>query len=105
MQESFFMMMLQSVAALALVLALFAGLVWGMRRLQFRQLPQGESAMRVVQRLSIDTRHSLVEVEHGHRRYLLGISPAGISAIGGSDASTSQNDALIQTETEHHDVA
>ncbi len=84
MQDNFFILMLQSVAALALVLALFAVLVWGFRKLQFRQLPQGEVAMRVVQRLAIDTRHTLVEVEHGGRRYLLGLSPAGMSTI--SDA-------------------
>jgi len=73
--------MLQSVAALALVLALFAALVWGLRKLQFRQLPEGEAAMRVVQRLSIDAKHSLVEVEHREKRYLLGVSPTGISSI------------------------
>ena len=77
--------MLQSVAALALVLALFAALVWGLRKLQFRQLPQGEAAMRVVQRLSIDSRHSLVEVEHHGRRYLLGLSPTGVSEISGGE--------------------
>ena len=81
MQDNFFMLMLQSLAALALVLALFAAMVWGMRRLQFRHLPQGEKAMRVVQRLAIDTRHSVVEVEHDGRRYLLGVSPSGISSI------------------------
>jgi len=83
-QENLFMLMLQSVAGLALVLALFAGLVWGLRKFQFRQLPQGELAMRVVQRLAIDTRHSLVEVEYGKKRYLLGISPTGISTVSDS---------------------
>jgi len=81
MQDNFFILMLQSVAALALVLAIFAAMVWGLRKLQFRQLPQGEMAMRVVQRLSIDSKNSLVEVEHRGSRYLLGISPAGISSI------------------------
>ncbi|MDX8403408.1 MAG: flagellar biosynthetic protein FliO [Mariprofundaceae bacterium] len=90
MQESLFVLMLQSVAALALVLALFAALVWGLRKLQFRQLPQGEAAMQVVQRLSIDSRHSLVEVEHHGRRYLLGLSPTGISEISGGESIVDQ---------------
>jgi len=81
MQDNFFILMLQSVAALALVLAIFAALVWGLRKLQFRQLPQGEVAMRVVQRLSIDSKHSLVEVEHNGKRFLLGLSPTGMTAI------------------------
>lgn len=81
MEDSLSILMLKSVAALALVLALFAVLVWGLRKLQYRQLPQGESAMRIVQRLSIDSRHSLVEVEHHGQRYLLGLSPTGMSEI------------------------
>ncbi len=81
MQDNFFILMLQSVMALALVLALFAALVWGLRKLQFRQLPEGEAAMRVVQRLAIDSKHSLIEVDHRGKRYLMGLSPTGISAI------------------------
>jgi len=81
MQDNFFILMLQSIAALALVLALFAALVWGLRKLQFRQLPEGEAAMRVVQRLAIDSKHSLIEVDHRGKRYLMGLSPTGISAI------------------------
>jgi flagellar protein FliO/FliZ len=95
MQESLFILMLKSVAALALVLALFAALVWGLRKFQFKQLPQGESAMRVVQRLSIDSRHSLVEVEHHGRRILLGLSPTGVSEISG------EGKIIDQDETEH----
>ncbi|MES0371862.1 MAG: flagellar biosynthetic protein FliO [Mariprofundaceae bacterium] len=91
--------MLKSVAALALVLALFAALVWGLRKLQYKQLPQGESAMRVVQRLSIDSRHSLVEVEHHGRRILLGLSPTGVSEISGGGNVADQ--AMDQGETEH----
>lgn len=93
MEESLFILMLKSVAALALVLALFAALVWGLRKLQFRQLPQGESAMRIVQRLSIDNRHSLVEVEHHGQRYLLGLSPTGMSEITNGKEITDQDGA------------
>lgn len=89
MQGNFFILMLQSVAALALVLAIFAGMVWGLRRLQFRQLPKGEAAMRVVQRLAIDTRHSVVEVDHHGRRYLLGVSPSGMTTIASSESQKS----------------
>lgn len=95
MQDSFFILMLQSVAALALVLAIFAGMVWGLRKLQFRQLPKGEAAMRVVQRLAIDTRHSVVEVDHHGRRYLLGISPSGISTI--SSAMHQERDLMEES--------
>jgi len=92
-------MMLQSVAALAVVLALFAGLVWGLRRLQFRHLPQGESAMRIVQRLAIDTRHSVVEIEHHGRRYLLGVSPNGMSSLSSHGEST---DLINRAADSHH---
>ena len=102
MQDNFFILMLQSVAALALVLAIFAGMVWGLRRLQFRQLPKGEAAMRVVQRLAIDTRHSVVEVDHHGRRYLLGVSPSGLTTISSSESPAGD---LTNTSDEGDDAA
>ena len=101
MQDNFFILMLQSLAALALVLAIFAGMVWGLRRLQFRQLPKGEAALRVVQRLAIDTRHSVVEVDHHGKRYLLGVSPSGITPIS---SSMHQDSDLIEASDEVNHV-
>lgn len=82
MSEGFLPMMAQSLAALAAVLAIFAGLVWLLRRLQ---LPgQGNNAggaMKVTRRLPLDSKHSLVEVAYAGRHYLIGLSPAGMTSI------------------------
>lgn len=81
MSDSFLVLMLQSLAALAAVLALFAGLVWVARHFQTRPFSQQESRIKVVGRLALDTKHSLLEVEHGQNRYLIGLSPTGITPI------------------------
>ncbi len=74
-------MMIQSLAALAMVLGLFAALVWLMRRLQ-RRCPQSQTGgLRIVQRLSLDSRHHLVEVAHGGHLYLIGLYPDGMTTI------------------------
>lgn len=76
------MMLLQSIAALAGVLALFALFVWGMKRFQNHTLSSGTSNMRVLQRLSLDSRHSLIEVQRGDKHYILSISSvAGVSVV------------------------
>ena len=81
MTDNFLTMMLQSLAALAAVLALFAGLVWLVRRMQGSSFhPQG-GQMKVVQRLALNTKHSLVEVACGQRHYLIGLSPDGMTSI------------------------
>ena len=74
-------MMAQSLAALAIVLAIFAGLVWLLRRLQAPGLNQNGEAMRVVRRLALDSKHSLVEVRYEGHHYLIGLSPAGMTSI------------------------
>jgi len=111
---NFFSMMLQSLAALALVLALFAGLVWALRRLQSGQLNplksmhamhREEHAMRVVQRMSIDSRNSIVEIEHGPRRYLLGVSQAGIAVIDDVDAPAPPADGSQGEESRSDEVS
>jgi len=82
MEQSLTMMMLQSVAALAGVLALFAGFVWLMKRFQSHTLLSNTSNMRVLQRLSLDSRHSIVEVQRGKQHYILSTSyVAGVSVI------------------------
>jgi len=75
MQDNFGMMMVQSIAALALVLAIFAGLVWLLKRLQNQHLPHHKrEAMRVIQRVSLDSQHTVVEVVRDDKIYILGLS-------------------------------
>ncbi len=82
MEQSLTMMLLQSIAALAGVLALFALFVWGMKRFQNHSLSSNASGMRVLQRLSLDSKHSLIEVQRGNKHYILSISSvAGVSVI------------------------
>ena len=82
MQDSLLTLMLQSVAGLAVVLAIFALLIWMLKRLQqqrYAGTPAG--SMRIVQRFGIDAKHSVVELSHNGRSYLIGISPGGMSTI------------------------
>jgi len=82
MQDSLLTLMLQSVAGLAVVLAIFGLLIWMLKRLQ-QQRYAGASAgsMRIVQRFGIDAKHSVVELSHAGRSYLIGISPGGMTTI------------------------
>jgi len=81
MSRDFLFMMLQSLAALAAVLAVFAGLVWLVRRLHVSRFQSQEGQIKIIQRLALDTRHSLIEVACGERRHLIGLSPDGITSI------------------------
>jgi flagellar biosynthetic protein FliO len=81
MDENFLILMAQSVAALAVVLAVFAGLVWLLRRFQASTQSRHGEHMKVVRRLPLDTKHSLVEVAYDGRHYLIGLSPAGMTSI------------------------
>jgi len=82
MSGDFLALMLQSLAALGAVLALFAGLVWLVRHLQgLRLQPQNGGQLKIVQRLALDTRHSLVEITCGQSHHLIGLSPDGITSI------------------------
>jgi flagellar biosynthetic protein FliO len=81
MNNGFLMMMVQSLAALAAVLAIFAGLVWLLRRFQSSaQVRHGEQ-MKVLRRLHLDTKHSLVEVAYDGKYYLIGLSPTGMTSV------------------------
>jgi flagellar biogenesis protein FliO len=74
--------MLQSVAGLAFVLALFGLLVWMLKRIQQQRFARGDGgAMRVVQRYGIDAKHSVIELSHNGNSYLIGISPNGMNTI------------------------
>jgi flagellar protein FliO/FliZ len=75
------MLVLKSTVALAIVLALFALVIWGMRRLQGGLANQGARILTMESRISLDTRNSVAIVRHGKQRWLLGISPSGITRI------------------------
>ncbi len=83
MNGDFTMMMVKSIAALALVLALFALLVWALKRLQGAHLPRQQQggALHIMQRLSLDAQHSVVEVSRGNSRYILALSQGHITLI------------------------
>jgi len=75
------MLVLKSAGSLAAVLALFALVIWAMRRLQGKLAQQGTRNLSLESRISLDTRNSLAIVRHGEQRWLLGISPSGITRI------------------------
>lgn len=79
MDSGLLSMMFQSMLALAFVLGLFALLVWGMRRFQGGIIgrPAGQD-FRVIKRIHLDNKHSLVEVSHEGQRYLIGLSQGGM---------------------------
>ncbi len=74
-------LVVQSISALAMVLALFAGVVWLLRRLQQRGEFSRGDAIRVRQRTMLGSRHSLVEVEYAGQRLLLGLGPESVTPI------------------------
>jgi len=82
MHANFLTLLLQSFAALAAVLALFAMLIWMLKRLQQHRLmhtPDGQT--HITQRFAIDAKHSVVELARGETRYLIGLSPTSMTAI------------------------
>jgi len=84
MEQSLTIMLLKSIASLAGVLALFAVFVWAMKRFQNHTLSSNHTSnnMRVLQRLSLDSRHSLIEVQRGTKHYILSTSSvAGVNVI------------------------
>ena len=81
MDTNLLSMTLQSLLALAFVLGLFALLVWALRRFQMPGASFSNPDFRVLRRLHIDSKHSLVEIRHEGRRYLLTLSQTGISQL------------------------
>jgi flagellar biogenesis protein FliO len=82
MHVDFLTLLLQSFSALAAVLALFAMLIWMLKRLQQHRLmrtPDGQA--HITQRFAIDAKHSVVELTRGETCYLIGLSPTGMTAI------------------------
>lgn len=81
MEGTFLELSLKSAAALAVVLALFALFVWAIRRLQGGVPLQHKGNTKIVHRLALDSKHSLVEVEFGNESHLIAISPSGVTLI------------------------
>jgi flagellar protein FliO/FliZ len=76
------MLMVKSVAALAAVLALFALVVWLMRRVQGGGgIMPGKSPMQLEYRMNLDNRNAIAIVRCDGQRWLVGISPAGLTRI------------------------
>jgi len=78
METGMFSMVVQSMIGLALVLGLFALLVWAARRLNLHQGGPLQSNFKVIQRIHIDSKNSIVEIRHHDQHYLLGLSPGGM---------------------------
>ncbi|MDQ6993375.1 MAG: flagellar biosynthetic protein FliO [Mariprofundus sp.] len=81
-------MLLQSLLGLAFVLGLFALLVWAMRRVQ-SHLGKHSTNFRVMQKIHIDNRNSIVEINHQGKQYLLALSPGGIIQLRSDHAQSS----------------
>jgi len=97
MEQSLTMMLLQSIAALAGVLALFALFIWAMKRFQNHTLSSNASSMRVLQRLSLDSRHSLIEVQRGNKHYILSTSSvAGVSVIESFEGTATDVSEIVK---------
>lgn len=71
-------MLLQSLFGLALVLALFAFLVWGARRLNLHNGGSAHRDFKIIQRMHLDNKNSIVEIRYHDQHYLLGLSPGGM---------------------------
>ncbi len=91
-ETSFAAMMAQSIGALALVLAIFAGLVWLIKRFQDKVVPSKEGQMQVVQRLHIDSKNSVIEIRHGKQHYLLGVGVGGVQKIAKVPSDVAEQD-------------
>ncbi|MDA8114151.1 MAG: flagellar biosynthetic protein FliO [Acidithiobacillus sp.] len=72
---------LQLFSALVLVLLIFFGVVWLLKRLQPGLVGGQVGGMRVVSSLSLGTRERLLLVQVGEQQLLLGVTPAGITLL------------------------
>jgi len=81
METSLFSMVLQSLFGLAAVLGLFAIMIWALRRFQQHTGHNPPRDFKVIQRIHIDSKNSIVEVRHRGTHYLLGMSPGGLMQI------------------------
>jgi len=74
-------LVIQSITALAMVLALFAAVVWLLRWMQTRTNIDPHGAIRIRQRTMLGNKHSLIEVEYAGQRLLLGLTPNAITTL------------------------
>ncbi len=76
--------MLRFMGSMLLVLALLAGLLWGLKRLQAATLIPGGAArqLQVIEAVSVGPRQKIALVRVGSREVLVGVSPANITALG-----------------------
>jgi len=81
METGMLAMALQSLFGLSLVLGLFALIVWAIRRFQQYSGNTVERDFKIIQRLHLDNKNSLVEIRHKGCHYLLGLSPGGMVQI------------------------
>ena len=72
--------LLQTVAALAAVLAIVMGLAWMMKRFGPKQLT-GSSSIKLVGALSVGTRERILVVEVGDQWIVVGASPGRMNAL------------------------
>ena len=79
-------MVIQSLLALSAVLGLFALMIWGMKRFQLHTGGPTQRDFKVIQRIHIDNKNSIIEVRHHGMHYLLGLSPGGMIQLRSKDA-------------------
>ena len=78
MDSNLLNMVLQSLLGLGFVLGLFALLIWAMRRMQQHTGKRATRDFKIIQRMHIDSKNSIVEIRHEGEHYLLGLSPGGM---------------------------
>ncbi len=93
-------MVLQSLVGLSLVLALFALVIWAVRRFQQHSGSSIGRDFKVIQRLHLDNKNSLVEIRHQGRHYLLGLSPGGMVQLHSDHALHTVSPS---TQAENHE--
>ncbi len=95
------MLILRTILSLALVIALIVFLAWIARRflkpdrwLVSRQL----GSIKVLERLALDPKKSLMIIEWESRRLLVGVTEASIQTLGAMDGASSVNDTKVERQ-------
>jgi len=97
-------MVMQSMLGLAFVLGLFALLVWAARRLNLQHGGSARGDFKIIQRIHIDNKNSIIEVCHKDQHYLLALSPGGLlqlrpdQAINVTKATTEPTTECLTTD-------
>ncbi len=85
------------VIALLFVAGMILAAVWAMR-FRLNKMDFGTAqALKVRQKLAIDSKHSIIVIEYGKQEILVGVSPSGLRALYSSNQvknSQDLNDAL-----------